>query len=119
MKAWWGHEFPKGWLYTGEWGNGYAFQDRGLRVLVDCAEKEDGNMWVHVSYSREKWAPSHDDTMRVRGAFIGDRFAYAVFPTKDRYVNIHPFCLHLWARLDGTAVLPHFDDVLEGVGRSI
>jgi hypothetical protein len=35
------------------------------------------------------------------------------------YVNIHKHCLHLWAKLDGGAVLPEFSAVLAGIGRSI
>lgn len=117
----WGDRIPKKWLFVQMWqGTAYAFRQGDLRVIVDCCEKEDGNQWIHVSYSRKSWAPTHGDTILVKETFIGpDRYAYAVFPAKDRYVNIHPYCLHLWARLDGTAVLPHFDGIVEGVGRTI
>jgi hypothetical protein len=46
-------------------------------------------------------------------------YAYAVFPPADRYVNIHPHCLHLWARLDGSAVLPEFSEIVPGIGLSV
>ncbi len=119
MTTWWKHDVPDDWQFLQRWGDGYAFAKGGLRVIVDCCEKEDGNQWIHLSYSRKNWAPSHADTILVKEAFLGNRYAYAVLPPKERYVNIHANCLHLWARLDGTPVLPHFDDVIEGVGRSI
>ena len=58
----------------------------------------------------------------VKLAFIGpEKYAYAVWPPTDKYVNIHPHCLHLWARLDLTdgRVLPEFSEILPEVGRSI
>ena len=118
-ETWWGDQIPGDWEYIGMWGNGFALRCKGLRVIIDCEKKEDGNEWIHVSYSREHWPPTHADTLKVKEDFLRDRYAYAVFPTAERYVNIHPNCLHLWARRDGQPVLPHFDSVVEGVGRSI
>lgn len=114
---------PIGWETLDQrWGDGYAYREigGGLRVIMDCKMKADGNPWIHVSYSRKSWTPTHEDTAKVKRAFIGDdRYAYAVFPTTDKYVNIHPHCLHLWARLDGAPVLPEFSEQLKGIGRSI
>lgn len=116
---WWGDPVPKGWEIVRPWGLGFALRSGGLRAIIDCGEKADGQMWLHLSVSREKWAPSHQDMTAAKLAFLGDRYAYAVWSPKDRYVNIHPFCLHLWARLDGAPVLPEFSDVIEGLGRSV
>lgn len=119
----WAFECPRGWRILQEWGHGYAVREveGGLRVLIDCAEKSDGKMWLHVSYSRKDWVPNHADTCRVKAAFIGNRYAYAVFPPSEKYVNIHPNCLHLWALMDGGIgqVLPEFSEELQGIGRSI
>lgn len=115
----WIFECPKGWTVIQPWGEGYAVQRGSLRVIVDCEVKSDGNEWIHVSYSRKTYTPTHDDTVAVKEAFIGDRYAYAVLPPKERYVNIHPHCLHLWARLDGQPSLPEFSEILPGVGVSI
>lgn len=110
---------PPGWHYIEAWGEGHAFAHKnGLRVLIDCERKRDGNRWVHVSYSRKKWTPSHEDTVLVKAAFIGpDRYAYAVFPPEDHYVNLHAHCLHLWSRVDGNGqVLPEFaGEIVAGV----
>ncbi len=34
---------------------------------------------------------------RVKDAFFGeDSEAFHVLPKKDDYINLHPFCMHLW-----------------------
>jgi hypothetical protein len=113
---------PNGWEIIQEWGLGYALRhSNGLRVLIDCSQKSDESWWVHVSFSRKAWTPSHEDACIVKRDFLGDRYAYAVHPPRENYVNIHNHCLHLWAVCDQAngAVLPEFSDVLEGIGRSI
>lgn len=109
----WMFECPKGWEVLQAWGeDGFALRERGggLRVLIDCEEKLDGNRWIHVSFSRKDWTPNHADTVKVKEAFIGDRYAYVVYPPKSEYVNIHAHCLHLWSRWgdDNGQVLPEF-----------
>ena len=83
--------------------------------------KDDGEWWIHVSVSRKSWDPTHAEMRSVKLAFLGERYAYAVWPPSDKYVNIHTHCLHIWARVDHTngRVLPEFSSVLEDVGRSI
>jgi hypothetical protein len=112
---------PKGWTVLQRWGDGYVLRDGGgLRVLIDCELKADNRWWVHVSVSRKDWTPSHADIVTVKQAFMGERYAYSVWPPSDKYVNIHEHCLHLWALCEGDGrVLPEFSEVLEGVGRSV
>ncbi len=113
----WEFQCPNGWKLIDRWGDGYCLREigGGLRVIIDCSEKEDGNRWIHVSYSRKDWTPGHLDTVKVKAAFLGDRYAYVVYPPMERYVNIHEHCLHLWAREDGAAVLPEFSGQIAGV----
>ena len=113
----WDFKCPRGWQILQPWGNGFALMRGGLRVIVDCSEKADGHCWLHLSVSRAKEMPSHADMAIAKEAFLGDRYAYSVFPPKDKYVNIHMFCLHLWARIDGEAVLPEFSEVIEEIGQ--
>jgi hypothetical protein len=113
---------PRAWRIIQPWGLGFALQESGgLRVLIDCGQKEDGHWWVHVSCSRKSWTPTHDDMARVKRDFLGDRYAYVVFPPQEQYVNIHAHCLHLRCRVDrdNGKGLPEFSDLLPGVGRSI
>lgn len=118
-----GLEFPpKGWRILQPWGSGYALMSStALRAIIDCSQKDDGQWWCHLSVSRGSRTPTHEDMCEAKRAFFGDRYAYAVHPPQERYVNIHQHCLHLWClvdRKDGR-VLPEFDAVLPGVGRSI
>ena len=118
----WEFQCPNGWRVIQRWGDGWVCGEigGGLRVIVDCETKADGNHWIHVSYSRKGWTPSHDDTCKVKAAFIGNRYAYAVFPPADRYVNIHAHCLHLWSCVEGDGrVLPEFSEILPGIGVSV
>lgn len=113
---------PIGWVLIDKFGEGYALAEKngGLRVIFDEEIKSDGKLWRHVSYSRKDWTPDHVDTIKIKAAFIGDRYAYAVFPPKSQYVNIHPYCLHLWSCMEGDGrILPEFSGEIEGIGKSI
>jgi hypothetical protein len=92
-----------------------------LKVMEDVAVKADGKRWLHVSVSKPNHKmPTYDDLQEVRRLFIGeDRESYMVFPTKDRYVNIHNV-LHLWSCLDQpSGVLPHFEEVISLDGEQV
>ena len=120
MKLWWNDEISSEWILIQRWGDGYAFMKKDLRVIIDCGPKDETEiMWIHVSYSRANWIPTHKDTLIIKKEFLKNRYAYAVFPPEEKYVNIHNNCLHLWARLDGVSVLPEFSSVIPGVGNSI
>jgi len=80
----------------------------GARMLVSAADFQ-GYDWIHASVSRRGRTPSYADLVRLKElAFGPDRYAYQVFPPESKHVNIHPNCLHLWGRLDGTQALPEF-----------
>jgi hypothetical protein len=78
----------------------------GRRVIGTVARHAmdgvpEGRLWLHVSVSRRKYIPSYADVADVKRVFVGDqRQAVQVFPRADRHVNLHEFCLHLWACLD-------------------
>jgi hypothetical protein len=119
----WEFKCPTGWYVFQRWGDGYTCLQKtgGLRVIIDCEVKSDGKEWIHVSVSRKSWTPSHEDMALVKRDFIGDLYAYSVWPPREVYVNIHNHCLHLWALADGSdgRVLPEFSEVIEGIGRSV
>lgn len=98
------------WMVIQAFGDGSAYQNRnGLRVLVTTAPFPDGREWMHISLSRADRLPSHDDLKHAKETFAGNnRYAYQVFPPVKEYVNIHPFCLHLWVPLTGEPPLPDF-----------
>lgn len=77
-----------------------------IRTVHDDNEWGDNRIWMHVSYSRKDRIPSYEDSKRVLRAFVGDELeAYAVYPPKARWVNVHPHCLHFWIPLEGP-ILP-------------
>jgi hypothetical protein len=85
-----------------------AFQHINGRRVVVSVGFHDG-WWLHVSVSREKRIPSYEDLADVKRVFVTDAVqAVQIFPRRERHVNIHPNCLHLWARLDGSDGLPDF-----------
>lgn len=111
---------PNGWvelpLPAGPYEGQRAFMHRDGRRVIGTVGQHDGRWWLHVSVSRRKYIPSYDDLAEVKRVFVGeDLQAVQIFARRDRHVNIHPFCLHLWACLeaDGDG-LPAF-----GAGGSI
>lgn len=85
----------------------FCYRD-GRRVIVTVGQ-HDGGWWLHVSVSREKYIPSYADLSEVKRVFVTDAVqAIQIFPRREHHVNIHPYCLHLWARLDAPDGLPDF-----------
>jgi hypothetical protein len=77
----------------------YLHRDR-RRVIVSVGQ-QDGQWWLHVSVSREKYIPSYEDLADVKRVFVGDALqAVQIFPRRERHVNLHPYALHLWACLE-------------------
>ena len=96
------HEWMERRLPKYSWCDGQrAFDHRdGRRVILTCG-LHDGRWWLHVSVSRAKYTPSYEDLADVKRLFVGDAHqAVQVFPRRERHVNLHPFCLHLWACLE-------------------
>lgn len=81
-------------------------REDGLAVIAGGAVY-DGQRWLHVSFSRRDRLPSYDDLKDVKEKFLARHTAIQVFPPASKHVNIHNFCLHLWARADGST-LPDF-----------
>jgi hypothetical protein len=70
----------------------------GLRVGLSCDVLDNRSRWLHLSVSRSNRLPSWEDMKFVKDAFIGrDHEAIQVLPKDEDFVNLHPFCLHLWS----------------------
>jgi hypothetical protein len=99
-------------VYGAAW---YRTQGSPLRVIESVCTRADGRRWLHVSVSKpNRKVPTWEDVQAMRLAFVGEeRECYLIFPTKDRYVNIHPGVLHLYCCLDASGgVLPHMDGLV-------
>lgn len=100
----------------------YYNSKKKLRVLAEIQTIQGSSgEWLHVSYWHKNRVPNHATTTLVKELFIGDnREAIAVFPPKSRYVNVHPYCLHLWSPLDPRdRRWPKFEKYVEGAGSAI
>jgi hypothetical protein len=75
-------------------------------MVIVSGEVHNDTKYLHVSYSYPDHIPEYSDTVFVKHIFIGDREAYMVFPLKNKHVNIHPYCLHLFS--PEKPVLPDF-----------
>lgn len=95
---------------TGLMAGALAFQKKnGLRVIVSDGVEVDGRLWRHISLSYEDKIPVYSDIIEVKNSFASaHRYAVMIFPKKRDHVNCHPFCLHLFALLEGTWPLPDF-----------
>ena len=84
-----------------------------LRIIESIYTRpDDGRTWLHVSVSKpNRKMPTWEDIQTMRRYFVGEhRESYMIFPTKERYVNIHPGVLHLYCCLDQPGgVLPHME----------
>lgn len=79
----------------------------GLTVFVGEFE-QDGDRWLHVSCSHHNKLPKWKELREVKNIFVGrEKTAIQIFPHESQYVNIHPYCLHLWCCLDRD-ILPDF-----------
>lgn len=78
------------------------------RVLISGRTEADGRRWIHVSVSHPNRLPSWATMRAVKDIFLGkDCLALQLFPPESEWVNVHPYCLHLWRCLDD-AGLPDF-----------
>lgn len=53
-------------------------------------------VYKHVSLSHPNRLPSWAEIKIVKEKFFGDTTVIQVLPDSSRYINIHPYCMHLW-----------------------
>lgn len=57
----------------------------------------DGNDWDHVSVSLPNRCPNWNEMNHIKDLFFEEpECVMQLHPPKNNYVNIHPYCLHLW-----------------------
>lgn len=95
-------------------GCGYWHEHRRISV-IRSEERHDGKNWLHVSLAAPKRKIQYSDIINIKELFIGvDKYAFMVFPPKDKYVNIHGNCYHLFHCVDGHP-FPEFSGLLNGM----
>jgi hypothetical protein len=67
----------------------------------------DGLGWEHVSVSFPDRMPTWKDMCEVKAIFWDKEDCVVQFhPPNSKYVDIHPFCLHLWRPVNGGIPTP-------------
>lgn len=69
-----------------------------LKIIAsDATMMEVCEGWEHVSVSTERRPPNWQEMSFVKDLFWGENECILQFhPPRSKYVNNHPFCLHLW-----------------------
>lgn len=85
---------------------GIALRDKPPKqMVIFSGGYRDEASWLHVSTSWANRLPTWEELREVRKTFFDDTLvAVQVFPPKAEYVNVHPYCLHLYARVDARTV---------------
>jgi len=72
----------------------------GHLKIISSGEPRSGDRtggWEHVSVSCEDRTPTWDEMCMVKDAFWSEEEAVVqMHPPRSQYVNLHPYCLHLW-----------------------
>jgi len=102
---------PVGWSHQGAQSSLHPHiyvrggSTHALLVIVSAMRHDTGAEWLHVSASYRDRVPPWATMCELKDLFVGvDRVAVQVHPRREAHVNVHPHCLHLWARLDADAV---------------
>jgi hypothetical protein len=94
-------EPPSEWVLKSEDPYGRTWACGDMLIVASAAIEDDNAVWVHISLSYPGKLPTWDDIKGVRNVILGsNRWAYQVLPPDDQSINIHPYCLHIWAPWD-------------------
>jgi hypothetical protein len=80
----------------------FHYAGREQRVIAS-----DGEGWEHVSVSCPDRCPTWGEMCFIKSKFWHeDETVIQYHPAKSNYVNMHPYCLHLWKPIGVTLPLP-------------
>lgn len=58
---------------------------------------DEGDSWQHCSVSSEKRCPTWDEMCLVKDTFFEpEDLCIQMHSRKSQYINLHPYCLHMW-----------------------
>lgn len=92
----------------------YRINDYEIRCQIsDGAAMEGGDQWEHVSVTvahklrNPDRCPTWSEMCYVKTLFWHkDETVMQLHPPETDYVNMHPFCLHLWKPIGNTIPVP-------------
>lgn len=66
-----------------------------------------GKGWEHVCVATDHRCLTWDEMCIIKDAFFyEDEEVIQIHPKKENYINIHPYCLHLWKPKNAKIPLP-------------
>ena len=66
-----------------------------------------GGGWDHVSVSYQDRCPTWEEMCKAKDMFfMEDECCVEYHPAKSEYVNLHPYCLHIWRPQIGEVITP-------------
>lgn len=79
-----------------------VFMLGNLRIIAT-----DHGGWDHVSVSLENRCPNWQEMCTVKDVFfLPEEMVVQYHPAEEEYVNVHPYCLHLWRPQHGEIPKP-------------
>ena len=70
---------------------------RDLRVIASPGDAVEGIPWEHVSVSLPTRCPNWEEMDFIKRLFWDDEEAVMqLHPPRSKWINNHPYCLHLW-----------------------
>ena len=88
-------------------GNNGAFQIRIKSGVVFNVISSQDHGWEHVSVSLPYRAPAWDEMCLIKGMFWDkDDWVVQYHPAESEYIDIHPYCLHMWRPMLGDLPTP-------------
>lgn len=80
---------------------------RDLRIIASPGDADENIPWEHVSVSLPNRCPNWPEMSFVKDLFWdAEQAVMQLHPPRSRYVNQHPFCLHLWRPMNAEIPLP-------------
>ena len=95
-------------------GNNGAFEfkipevlGQQMSIVKMFAIASDGMGWEHVSVSLPHRTPTWEEMHYVKSLFWDpEDVVMQLHPADSKYVNVHPYCLHLWRPIGQTIPTP-------------
>ncbi len=85
---------------------------RDLRVIASSGDESLGILWEHVSVSLPNRCPNWPEMDFIKRLFWDDEEAVMqLHPPRSRWINNHPYCLHMWRPTKEQIPLPPDDAV--------
>jgi hypothetical protein len=77
-----------------------------LKIILHC-QASDGYGWEHVSVSTNTRCPHWDEMCIIKDLFWDEEDCVVQYhPPASKYINNHPYVLHMWRPIDQEIIIP-------------